>query len=193
MAFMLLEHSARPMKLRGNKITPAAVIPLTKGRLSAGDYVGTRSGLTMKLINCGGYISAAPEARDAFYLSDVTPATLDEAASGAQDGEVFVPAPGVWHIQRLKADGIKPLHWPDSLDGYWITVSFAQNHLDRGRGWFRKTGATGGMILVNGELDYGHPLIVTAIKTLQHTTVVCECRDFACVETDLIPTANEVL
>ncbi|MEC0210449.1 hypothetical protein ABEX47_19260 [Paenibacillus ehimensis] len=188
MTFMLLEHSPRPLKLRGNKITAATVIPLSKERLAACDYVGTKSGLTMKLINCGGYISAAPEAKDAFYLSDVTPATLDEAASGAQDGEVFVPIHGTWRIHRLQAAGIKPLHWPDSLDSYWITVSFVQNHLVRGCGWLRQTGTTGEMILVNGELDYGRPLTITAMKTLRKATVECECRDFALVEVNSIST-----
>ncbi len=33
MTFMLLEHSPRPLKLRGNKITAATVIPLSKERM----------------------------------------------------------------------------------------------------------------------------------------------------------------
>ncbi|KPV55617.1 hypothetical protein QJ48_32110 [Paenibacillus sp. A3] len=193
MTFMLLEHSPRPLKLRGNKITAATVIPLSKERLSAGDCVGTKSGLIIKLISSSGHLTPGPEARDAFYLSDVTPATLDEAAASAQDGEVFVPIHGTWRIHQLQADGIKPLHWPDSLDGYWITVSFVQNHLVRGCGWLRKTATTGEMILVNGELNYGRPLTITAMKTLRKATVECECRDFAFVEVNSISTSNEVL
>ncbi|MCM3271875.1 hypothetical protein [Paenibacillus elgii] len=190
MTFMLLEHSPRPLKLRGNKVTAATIIPLSKERLSAGDYVGTKSGLIIKLIDSSGHLTPGPEAKDAFYISDVTPATLDEAAAGAQDGEVFVPARGAWRIHRLQADGIKPLRWPDSLDGYWITVSFVQNHLVQGCGWFRKTATTGEMILVNGELDYGRPLTITAMKTLQKATVTveCECRDFTLVEVNSIST-----
>ncbi|WP_088830485.1 hypothetical protein [Paenibacillus tyrfis] len=182
MTFMLLEHSARPLRLQGNKITAATVIPLSKARLSAGDYVGATSGLIIRLISCSGHLTPGPEAKDAFYLSNATPATLDEAAAGAQDGEVFVPTHGTWRIQRLLAEGIKPLHWPDSLDDYWITVSFVQNHLVRGCGWLRKTGATGEMILVNGELTNGSSITVTGMKTLRQATVECECRDFAIVE-----------
>ncbi|MCM3702071.1 hypothetical protein [Paenibacillus macerans] len=62
--FILLEHSLRPLRIHGNKVIPATIIPLDKGRLEISRYVGVKSGARVRVLNFGGHIKPAPESKD---------------------------------------------------------------------------------------------------------------------------------
>ncbi|MGZ7445795.1 hypothetical protein [Paenibacillus sp. TH7-28] len=178
--FILLEHSLRPCRMRGNKVIPATIIPLDKERLEINCYIGMKSGARVRVLNFGGHIKPAPESKDAFYLSDVIPATLDESASNAMDGEVFIPVSSSCKVELLAINDIKPIYWPESLNGYWISVSFNQKNQIRGYGWFcKKNELIGEAVLVNGELENDSPTIIKGFRSFFQKTVECECKGAA--------------
>lgn len=180
--FILLEHSLRPWRIRGKKVTPATIIPLDKERLETNRYVGMKSGVTVCVLNFGGHISSAPESKDAFYLSNVMPATLDESASNAMDGEVFIPISNTCKVELLAINEIEPINWPESLNCYWISVSFSQNNQVRGYGWFCKNNKLSEAILVNGELENDSPTIIKGLRPLFQKPVECEFKGSVHVE-----------
>lgn len=136
--FILLEHSLRPLKLHDRKVTPATIIPMDIEQLKTTEYIGIKSGKRVNALNFGGHINPAPEAKDAYYLSKVMPATLDESASNAINGDIFVPSNEAYTVELLTLNEIKAIYWPGSVNGYWISVGFYQNDQFKGNGWFYK-------------------------------------------------------
>ncbi|TVX94889.1 hypothetical protein [Cohnella terricola] len=174
--FILLEHSLRPLKLRGKKVTPSTIIPMHIEQLKPTEYIGIRSGKRVSALNFGGHITPDPEAKDAFYLSKVMPVTLDESALNAINGDIFVPANEACSVEILTVNEIRAINWPDSVNGYWISVSFYQNDQFKGNGWFYKNEGGSEDILLNGDLEYkGGTTIIKAIRPLFQKTVECEC------------------
>lgn len=173
--FILLEHSLRPLKLRDRKVTPSTIIPMDIEQLKPTEYIGIKSGKRIGALNFGGQITPAPEAKDAFYLSKVMPATLDESSSNATDGDIFVPSNEACTIELIKINDIKAINWPDSVNGYWISVRFYQNDQFKGNGWFYKNNGGGEALLLNGELQYDRATIIKAMRSLFQKTVECEC------------------
>lgn len=173
--FILLEHSLRPLKLRDKKVTPSTIIPAGIEQLRTTEYIGIRSRKRISALNFGGHISPAPEAKDAFYLSKVMSATLDESASNATNGDIFVPSNEACTVEILTINEIRAINWPDSVNGYWISVRFYQNDQIKGNGWFYKSDGGGEAILLNGDLQYDSTTIVKAIRPLFQKAVECEC------------------
>jgi hypothetical protein len=170
--FILHEHSARPMRLRGNKIIPATIIPLFKECLECKEYVGLQSGIKARVLNVGGHLNPAPECKDAYYLSNVMPATLDEAASNAGNGEIFVPVNSTYKVELFTVYEVETVNWPASLNGFWISVSFNQDNLMCGYGWFCKNEERSQAIVVNGELK-NTKTTIKALRSLFQKSVEC--------------------
>lgn len=173
--FILLEHSLHPLKLRDQKVIPSTIIPMDMEQLKPSEYISIRSGKRITVLNFGGRIAPTPEAKDAFYLSKVMPATLDESASNATDGDVFVSFNEPCKVELIKIKEIETIHWPDSINGYWISVEIYQNDQFVGKGWFRKNDVGGEILLLNTELQYNTTTTVKAMRALFKKTVVCEC------------------
>lgn len=163
------------MKLRDKKVTPSTIIPLDVEQLKTTEYTGIRSGKRVSVLNFGGLITPAPEAKDAFYLSRVMPATLDEFGSSATNGDVFVPSNEACTVEFLSINDIKVMNWPDSVNGYWISVRFYQKDELKGKGWFHINNGAGEALLLNGKLQYDSPTIIRAMRPLFQKTVECEC------------------
>lgn len=83
MSFIIVEHSIKPTKLKGNKVIFATISPITEEEITEGEYVGTESGLIVKLVYVGGFIKHFD------YEQKLVPATFDERASAAIIGEIF--------------------------------------------------------------------------------------------------------
>ena len=90
MAFILVEHESKPIKLKGNRVVLATISPLNIDELKTGQYVGIKTGLKVELMNFGGFIGYTSQAKKTAYLAKETPATLDEMACTAANGDVFV-------------------------------------------------------------------------------------------------------
>lgn len=90
MSFILIEREDNPVRLRGNRVIPSTITFHNKDGLILGDYVGFRSGLQVRLINYGGMILAAPEAKYAYKLGNLIPATLSEEVVHCHASELFV-------------------------------------------------------------------------------------------------------
>lgn len=146
-------------------------------QLKPSEYIGIRSRKKINVLNFGGRIAPTREAKDAFYLSKVMPATLDESASNATNGDVFVPSNEPCTVELIKIREIKPINWPDSITGYWISVEIYQNEQFQGKGWFRRNDEGGEILLLNSELQNNSTTLIKAKRSLFQNTVECVCND----------------
>ncbi|AWB43154.1 hypothetical protein DCC85_02175 [Paenibacillus sp. CAA11] len=151
MAFILLEREQKPIRLRGRKVIPSTISVLSKDTLVDGEYIGVRSKKKVNLLNHGGTLIAAPELREAYYISNMTPATLGEEASRIDSDEVFVVPEDFQKIKKytFMKYTIKDV-WRDVFNSFWIPCSLFDQHCKLGAGWIKVS--TQEIILMDGLL-----------------------------------------
>lgn len=138
MSFILLEHEKRPIKLRGKKVVPSTVSVLSKDTLVDGEYIGVKSRQRVNLINHGGTLIAAPELRDAYHISNMIPATLDEEASEIECDEIFVTEKNVSQVKRYTFEGFSAsVLWNEIFSSFWIPCNYYLESNRVGTGWLR--------------------------------------------------------
>lgn len=172
MAFILIEHETKPIKLKGNKIVPATISPLRADRLEAGEYIGIESKQKIKLLNFGGFISYTPQAKMTAHLAEDIPATLDENACNAKDGELYVAVESASNVQQVIFSKIITQNWVNS--DFWIASLFYHNDILIGEGWFKINGVLNQAVVVNAIAEIEPPIRINAINDLG---IVCECMD----------------
>ena len=83
MCFLVLEHDQRPMKIRGEQVIAATIIPLHSDAVSAGLYIGARSGHVLEVKFLGLLADAVPEARPAYAAMRAVGVTLGKSGAGS--------------------------------------------------------------------------------------------------------------
>lgn len=135
MSFLVLEHDQRPMKIRGEQVIAATIIPLHSEAVSAGLYIGARSGHVLEVKHVGILADAVPEARPAYATMRAVGVTLSKSGVEATYNDVYVPLeqPQIvqaWHGNLLAS------YWPVELSGYWLPAIFETGE-ELAEGWFR--------------------------------------------------------
>lgn len=74
MAFILIEHSQEPLKVRERMVVPSTISILDSP--VKGEYIGVKSKQKISLINHGGFMKVAADVREAYHLSNIIPATF---------------------------------------------------------------------------------------------------------------------
>lgn len=172
MEFILIEHETKPMKLKGNKIVPATISPLRVDGLEVGEYVGIESKQKIKLLNFGGFIGYTPQAKRTAHLAKDIPATLDENACNAKNGELYVPVNSTNSVQQVIFNQIVTQNWVNS--DFWIPSLFYHNDVLIGEGWFRINEELNQAIVINASIELEPPIRINAVNDL---SIVCECMD----------------
>ncbi|WJH31208.1 hypothetical protein N6H13_11980 [Paenibacillus sp. CC-CFT742] len=139
--FILIEREEKPVRLRGNRVVPSTITVHSQAGLGLGKYVGFRSGIHVNLINCGGVIMAAPEAKHAYKLGNFVPATLSEEAVQSHASELFVreedlPAVQEYTFSIIHSKGIKELY-DEATQSIWIPGKFYVGQENVLLGWIR--------------------------------------------------------
>jgi hypothetical protein len=161
MCFILLEHDRRPLRLRGARIVPAVVCAINLEELIRGEYIGTTTLLIVEVKSLGFLADAVPEAKEAFALSKPIGVSLSENAVSAQDGEVFIPSGSGCFIERSYGE-VQP-HWPASLRGHWIPVTFSPSGEQESRGWIRAWETKIEAVAVDGALVSSGKVVIRAV------------------------------
>ncbi|MBE1446738.1 hypothetical protein [Paenibacillus sp. OAS669] len=151
MSFILVEREKRPIKLRRKKVIPSTISVLNRDTLVDGEYIGVRSHQRVNLLNHGGSLLAAPEFRDAYYISNMIPATLDEGAAQIENDEVFVDEKKLSKVKRYSFENyIFTDVWKDTFNSFWVPCSFSVQNHRIGSGWLKVS--TKEIILLEGSI-----------------------------------------
>lgn len=173
--FILYEHSPKSLRLRDRSIIPATIFPYKNSIPPNRSYIGSKSGVIISLLQTGGFIKADAAVRDAWFLSRAMPATLDESAVYALDGEVFVPVDQSSKITFVMFSEIILGYWPDSLRNAWISASFETNDERRCAGWFRLTNTGREAALINDRFESVDSIRVKSVALLFNKYAECIC------------------
>ncbi len=172
MMFVLIEHDTKPIKVQGNKIVPATVSPLRFNELKEGEYIGVITKKKIKLISFGGFIGYIPKSKNMAYLSSDVPATLDEYACNATNGELFVLIDIAGSAHHVIFSQILTQNWVNS--DFWIPSLFYQNDTLVGEGWFIVNQNLNQAIILNATIELKPPIRINAIND---PSIMCKCID----------------
>ncbi len=177
MAFLLIEHECKPVKLKGNKVVPSIISPLRGEELKHGEYIGIMSKYRIKLLNYGGFVGYTPQMKKVAYLSKEIPATLDENACSVLNGELFIPLDRVIKVHQVVFNKIVTGDWIYS--DLWVPSQFFNNDIYIGEGWFRLNDQSNQAIIISEVRELELPVKVSAIYD---SKIICECFSIYSIE-----------
>ena len=177
MTFVLIEHETKPMKLKGDKIVPATISPLRVEELKEGEYIGVISKQRIKLINFGGFIGYTSQSKKIAHLSSDIPATLDEYACNATNGELFISVDIASSVHHVVFNQIITQNWINS--DFWIPCLFFQNEILIGEGWYKINQDLNQAIILGATIVLEPPIRINAIND---STIMCKCMDIYSME-----------
>lgn len=165
MSFILIEHEKLPIRVKGKKVILATISVIDIEIIVPGTYIELSNDTIISLINLGGFLSVAPEMKEAYYLANIIPATLSEAANKANDGEIFVSADTKTKILKLVAENNYEDQWPDFLQGFWIPSKFYIQDSILGYGWFNKGDSSSKAIVIDIDEEIKSCISVSALRS----------------------------
>ena len=136
MCFLILEHDQRPMKIRGEQVIAATIIPLHSEAISAGLYIGAHSGHVLEIKSVGLLADAISKARPAYAAMRAVGVTLSKSGAEAATDDVYVPLEQYQIVQAWHGDLFTSSNWPAELSGYWLPATFEIGE-EQAEGWFR--------------------------------------------------------
>ena len=151
---------------------PATISPLRVEELKEGEYIGVITKQKIKLINFGGFIGYTSQAKKIAYLSSDVPATLDEYACNATNGELFISVDISSNVHHVVFNQIITQNWINS--DFWIPSLFYQSDTLIGEGWFKINQDLNQAIILNTTIKLEPPIRINAIND---STIMCECMD----------------
>lgn len=135
MCFLILEHDQRPMKIRGEQVIAATIIPMKSDAVSAGLYIGTRSGHVLEVKHLGLLADTVPASRPAYAAMQAVGVTLGKFGAEAQTDDVYVPLEQSYFVQAWQGI-LTTSSWPYELSDYWLPATF-EIGAEQAEGWFR--------------------------------------------------------
>ena len=113
-----------------------------------------------------------PQAKRTAHLAKDIPATLDENACNARNGEVYVPVDSTSSVQQVVFNQIITQNWINS--DFWIPSLFYHYDILIGEGWFRLNEELNQAVIINATVELEAPIRINAVNDL---SIVCECMD----------------